>query len=193
MNKKVRPRRDFQGLEQRRKRAARYFEAGKLSLAEIARELKVSRQSVSLVSRVETRRGRGFSRRRPRGPETEISTRTIAAARQSAAAGARAHGFQTGLWTLPRVAKVVERLTGVRYHPGHMWKVLKPCDGLCNVRPHRPGSVTRKSEALVEAALAGAKKKARRQKAWIFFQDESGVSQRPSVREPGRPKGRLQS
>ena len=46
MNKKVRPRRDFQALEQRRKRAGRYFDAGKLSLAEIARELNVSRQSV---------------------------------------------------------------------------------------------------------------------------------------------------
>jgi transposase len=38
--------------------------------------------------------------------------------------GARAHGFGTDLWTLPRVATVVERLTGVRYHPGHVWKIL---------------------------------------------------------------------
>jgi transposase len=38
--------------------------------------------------------------------------------------GARAHGFGTDLWTLPRVADVIERLTGVRYHPGHVWKIL---------------------------------------------------------------------
>jgi hypothetical protein len=43
----VAPRRDFQGLEHRRRRAARLFAAGKLILAAIARELKVSRQSVS--------------------------------------------------------------------------------------------------------------------------------------------------
>ena len=38
--------------------------------------------------------------------------------------GAVFHGFRADLWTLPRVATVIERLTGVRYHPGHVWKVL---------------------------------------------------------------------
>src|SRR5439155_466217 len=41
------PRRDFQGLARRRQQAARLFAAGKLILASIARELKVSRQSVT--------------------------------------------------------------------------------------------------------------------------------------------------
>ena len=43
----VPPRRDFQGLARRRQQAARLFAAGKLILASIARELKVSRQSVT--------------------------------------------------------------------------------------------------------------------------------------------------
>ena len=38
-------------------------------------------------------------------------------------------------------------------------------------------------------ALAGGKKNAARQHAWIFFQDESGVSERPSVRRTWAPKG----
>ena len=37
--------------------------------------------------------------------------------------------------------------------------------------------------------MAGSKKNARRRKAWIFFQDESGVSERPSVRRTWAPKG----
>jgi transposase len=37
--------------------------------------------------------------------------------------------------------------------------------------------------------VAGSKKNARRRKAWIFFQDESGVSQRPPVRRTWAPKG----
>jgi transposase len=37
--------------------------------------------------------------------------------------------------------------------------------------------------------MAGVKKNARRRKAWIFFQDESGVSQRPSVRRTWAPRG----
>lgn len=37
--------------------------------------------------------------------------------------------------------------------------------------------------------MAGCKKNARRRQAWVFFQDESGVSQRPSVRRTWAPKG----
>ena len=37
--------------------------------------------------------------------------------------------------------------------------------------------------------MVGSKKNARRQKAWIFFQDESGVSERPSIRRTWAPKG----
>ena len=37
--------------------------------------------------------------------------------------------------------------------------------------------------------MAGSNKNARRRKAWIFFQDESGVSQRPSIRRTWAPKG----
>ena len=38
-------------------------------------------------------------------------------------------------------------------------------------------------------ALAGGKKNARRWKAWILFQDESGVSEQPPVRRTWAPKG----
>ena len=38
--------------------------------------------------------------------------------------------------------------------------------------------------------MAGCKKNARRRKAWICFQDESGVSQRPSIRRTWAPKGK---
>ncbi len=38
-------------------------------------------------------------------------------------------------------------------------------------------------------ALAGGKKNARRPRAWIVFQDESGVCERPSTRRTGAPRG----
>ena len=38
-------------------------------------------------------------------------------------------------------------------------------------------------------AVAGGKKNARRRKAWLVFQDESGVSERPSVRRTWAPRG----
>lgn len=38
--------------------------------------------------------------------------------------------------------------------------------------------------------MAGAKKNAARQKAWIFFEDESGFTQQPSVRRTWAPRGK---
>ena len=37
--------------------------------------------------------------------------------------------------------------------------------------------------------VAGSKKNARRRKAWILFQDESGISERPPVKRTWAPKG----
>jgi transposase len=38
--------------------------------------------------------------------------------------GPRAHGFKTELWTLARVADVIERRFGIAYHPCHVRKIL---------------------------------------------------------------------
>src|SRR6516225_736410 len=119
------PRRDFGGMEQRRKHAGRLFAAGKLIMAAIARELRVSRQSVSRWYR-EWRRGgaralRGAGRA---GRKPKLNAKQLQQMAKELRRGARAHGFTTDLWTLPRVATVIERLTGVHYHPGHVWKIL---------------------------------------------------------------------
>jgi len=51
------------------------------------------------------------------------------------------------------------------------------------------GTESGSATALGGQALAGSKKNARRRKAWILFQDESGVSERPSVRRTWAPRG----
>jgi transposase len=66
MRAPVPPRRDFQRLEYRRKQAARLFNAGKMILAAIAREVKVSRQSVSRWYTEWRRGGAGRAGRKPR-------------------------------------------------------------------------------------------------------------------------------
>ena len=40
-------------------------------------------------------------------------------------AGAEAHGFRGALWTRKRVAVLIERELGIRYHPGHVSKLLE--------------------------------------------------------------------
>jgi len=38
--------------------------------------------------------------------------------------GAGAAGYSTQLWTLPRIAKLIEKHFGILYHPGHVWRVM---------------------------------------------------------------------
>ncbi len=120
-----RPRRDFHGLQLRRQQAAQRFAAGD-SQAAVARRLHVSRQSVSRwhgqwkIGGGPALRAAGRAGRKPR-LSAEQRDQLEAALRR----GARAHGFLTELWTLPRIAQVIARQTGVRYHPGHVWKLLR--------------------------------------------------------------------
>jgi transposase len=38
--------------------------------------------------------------------------------------GAQAHGYRTELWTTQRIAELIERRLGVRYHRNHVGKLL---------------------------------------------------------------------
>jgi transposase len=50
--------------------------------------------------------------------------------------GAQARGYPTELWTLGRVAQVVRKEFHVRYHPGHLWRVLGKMGWSCQ-KPER--------------------------------------------------------
>jgi transposase len=50
--------------------------------------------------------------------------------------GARQYGYATDLWTLSRVAEVIEDHWGVSYHPGHVWKLLLLMNWSCQ-KPER--------------------------------------------------------
>ena len=49
--------------------------------------------------------------------------------------------------TLARVAEVIERVTGVRYHRGHVWRILREQLGWTRQRPARR-AVERDDEAI---------------------------------------------
>ena len=140
-------RRDFEGMEQRRKRAARMFARG-VTQADVARELAVSRQSVSRwhaewqSGGTRALKAAGRAGRMPRLTDTQLR-RVDRALRR----GPRAHGFATDLWTLDRVATVIEAETGVRYHPGHVWKLLRDKLGWSRQRPARR-AIERDDEAI---------------------------------------------
>src|SRR5260370_11577953 len=53
------------------------------------------------------------------------------------AKGAEANGYANDVWTLQRVAEVIERVTGVHYHPAHVWYILRDGLGWSWQRPAR--------------------------------------------------------
>lgn len=120
-----RPRRDFAGMEQRRLAAAELFKQG-VAQAEVARQLGVSRQAVSVWFAAWKKRGKkalvaaGRAGRKPRLTPSQLKK-----VEATLLKGPRANGFDADLWSLPRIAEVIARRTGVRYHPGHVWRVMR--------------------------------------------------------------------
>src|SRR5256884_10012229 len=87
----------------------------------IARELRVSRQSVSRWYRDWRRGGAGALRGAGRaGRKPKLNAKKLPQIAKELRRGARVHGFMTDLWTLPRVATAIEGLDRVHYYPGHV-------------------------------------------------------------------------
>jgi transposase len=123
--------------EARRLRAAELFSQG-LHQAEVARQLGVSRQAVSRWhARLEQGGTDALRSRGPTGPDPKVSDVQLAKIEQALLAGAKAAGFDTDLWTLERIGVVITQLTGVRHHPGHIWKLLRQRLGWTLQRPER--------------------------------------------------------
>jgi transposase len=123
-------------MEARRMRAADLFAKG-VPQADIGRELEVSHQTVSdwhekwAVGGKQALKRTGQPGRPPKVSEADLSK--VARALEK---GPKANGFPTELWTLARVADVIEKVTGVKYHPGHVWRVLRQM-GWSRQRPAR--------------------------------------------------------
>ncbi len=117
--------RDRQAFEHVRTHAGDLFAAGH-SQAAVAHELGVARQNVSRWHACWRSGGQEALRSAgPTGTAPRLSDPQLVAIDQALRQGARAHGFETDHWTLARITTVIERLTGVGYHPGHVWKLLR--------------------------------------------------------------------
>ena len=77
------------------------------------------------MSAVQNLRRCGRDAHRPPGQAGPARPAQLARIRRVLDRGAVAAGFDNDLWTLARVAEVIERVTGVSHHPGHVWRLLK--------------------------------------------------------------------
>jgi transposase len=124
-------------LQARRLRAAKLFAAG-VRQAEVARQLGVSAQAVGVWHACwQTGGTQALRSRGPSGPAPRLSDAQLATVEQALLAGATANGFTGELWTLDRIALVIERLTGVQHHPAWVWALLHHRLGWTVQRPLR--------------------------------------------------------
>jgi len=123
--------RDFDELERRRLKAAKLFYRG-LSQSEVSRRLKVHRQSVSRWHQAWSKEGSpallkaGRAGRKPR-----LLTSQLEQLGCGLKEGPEGLGYGTGLWTTWRVADLIERQTGEKFHPGHVWRILRSLGWSC--------------------------------------------------------------
>src|SRR5258708_5214807 len=125
MDRRVRSGRDFAAMQERRMQAADMFEQGVIP-AEVARQVGVSHQIVSDWRAAWRRSGRDGLRGAGRaGRRPKLSRDQLAHIERELLKGAEANGYPNDVWTLQRVAEVIERVTGVSYHPAHVWYLLR--------------------------------------------------------------------
>ncbi len=187
-------RRDFAALEARRFQAAELFARGE-SQAVVARIMGVTTAAANHWHQTWQAKGRsGLKAAGRAGRKPRLTPKHLARIERALRVGPRAHGFSTELWTLPRIAQVIERLTGVEHHPGHVWRVLRGL-GWSLQRP------ARRARERDEAAIAEWKTRRWAQLKKTPDTDAAGSSSRtkaasPSIRSsgaPGRRAGRRRS
>lgn len=116
--------RDFDALEKRRFEFVRLYQRGETPAA-IARLLKTGCSTVYRWRDAYRAGGKRALRKAGRvGRKPRLNPQQLAQLEKFLVAGPERLGYETSLWTCPRVAHLIEQEFGVRYHEGHVWKVL---------------------------------------------------------------------
>jgi transposase len=117
--------RNFQGMKQRRLEASKLLSEG-VKPAEVARKLGVSRQSVSRWQEAIKKNGiKGLEISGPAGRPRKVSERDMKRIEQALVRGTRSNGIDADLWTLARVGKIIEKITGHAFGISGVWCVLR--------------------------------------------------------------------
>ena len=107
---------------------------------DVAAALGVTRKSVSEWKKAVADGGRRALRAKPQHvPECRLSKLQQAKLKLLLRAGPRKPGFASDLWTLGRVAELVQREFGVPYHRSHLGRLLHALGFSCQ-KPQRRSS-----------------------------------------------------
>jgi transposase len=127
---------DYASKQARRLEAVRLFARGSLQAAVVS-QLGVSRQTASRWHQIWSSGGESALRGPGRtGRKVKLRGEQLCRLKACLLAGPRSFGFETELWTLKRIARVIRREFRVIYHPSHVWKLLGRLGWSCQ-RPER--------------------------------------------------------
>jgi transposase len=104
--------------------------------------------------------------------------------------GAEAYGFRGEVWTCGRVAEVIEEEFGVRYHKGHVSRLLKARGWTPQVPITR--AIQRNEEAIERwqrDVWPALRRRARRERRTLAFVDEAGFYLLPGLVKTYAPAG----
>jgi transposase len=105
--------------------------------------------------------------------------------------GAEAYGFRGAVWTRARIAHVIAEEFGIRYHKGHVGRLLQQLHWTPQVPIRR--AIQRDEDAIRrwrEEVWPELRRRARRERRVLVFEDESGFYLLPGVVKTYAPQAR---
>lgn len=123
-------------LQERRLKAIALLKQGHKQV-EVARRLGVTSSAVSQWKKAYDQDGReALMAKVHAGPVPKLSPKQCERLLKSLQQGPRKHGWLTELWTLPRIAKLIERKFDVQYDQSGVWRLLNRLGWSCQ-KPER--------------------------------------------------------
>lgn len=175
-------------IEWKRKHGYEMLREGK-KRSVIAAKLGVDRKTVYNWS-MRMEKGIDWKNRKQKGAKSRLSPEQKGKLKKIIDSGPGEYGYDTDIWTLKRIAEVIQNEFGVEYNTTYVWQILRAM----NYSAQMPlATAMEKNPEYVESWLRDQYpeylKEAQERKALILFLDESGMQSRPNVRRTWAPRG----
>jgi len=156
----------------------------------VARILGVHETSIHRWRRQARRQG-GLDAKPHQGPTPRLSNEQVTQLEQLLLQGAKHHGWPNQLWTADRVATVIARHFGVKYHPEHVRKILKQRLNWSSQKPQVRAKEQndKEVERWRDDEFSRIVRESWRRDATLIFLDEAGFMLTPTVRRTLAPRG----
>ena len=177
-------------LEGRRLRAWELLQAGWRQV-EVAEIIGVTKGAISQWVKRAREGGMEALQRHPApGAQSKLSPKQLEQLPEFLKCGAEAYGFRGNVWTHARVAAVIYKKYGVKYHENHIPRILRKI-GWTRQKPRR--RATQRNEEAIRhwqtCTWLEIKSAAEKAKQTIVFMDESGFRLLPALLRTYAPRG----